>query len=68
LALSRRSWIPSTIWIMSAVRIERAHLLDRDLRLPRLLLVKNGQADGTRRVHVGVEETVLELAWGRSAD
>ena len=39
-----------------------ADLLDCDRGFPRLLFVENGQADGARRVYVGVEEWWREFA------
>jgi hypothetical protein len=38
------------------------HLLDGDCWLPRLLLVEDGETDGSGRVDVGVEEGRRELA------
>ena len=36
---------------------------DRDGGFPSLLFVQDGQADGARRVHVGVEEWGCEFAY-----
>lgn len=57
LALSSRSWMPRTICDVSFYQgIGQAHLLDRNLRLPALLLVQNRKADGSRGVDVRVEQ------------
>ena len=42
---------------------EQKYLFDRNRRFPRFLFVKNGQADGARRIDVGVEEGGCKFAW-----
>ena len=53
-----------TVGVRIVQQILDAHedLLDCDGGLPRFLLVQDAQADGARRVHVGVEEWWRELA------
>ena len=38
------------------------HLFDCNCGLPRLLFVKNRQADGARRIDVGMEQRRIEFA------
>jgi len=54
----RRSGISASSSDRGGKSERRAHLLDRDRRLPRLLLVQDRQADGAGRVDVRVVEAV----------
>ncbi len=43
------------VGVVEEVLHAQKDLLDRDCRLPRLVLIKDGQTDRARGVHVGVE-------------
>lgn len=50
------------VGVVEQVLHAQEDMLDRDGGFPRLLLVQDGQADGARRVDVGVEERGNEFA------
>lgn len=49
---------------VDATPVTITHLLDRDGRLPRLLLVQNAETDGSGGVDVGVEQRRGKATWG----
>jgi hypothetical protein len=48
------------------MRIDRANLFDSNGGLPGFLLVEDGEANGSRRIHIRVEEGRGELACNQS--
>lgn len=54
----------SASWTEATLQMVKTYLLDGDSRLPRLLLIENGQADRARWVDVRVEERGREFACG----